>query len=136
MDAVVGLYGLVEGCFVELLNRLTVLCLICLVPLSAGAQSSGDRKEIGVTAALNPNASGTPPQSEPRVLEVGVNVFTNERIATTEGGQAQMLFIVESAFTVGPNSEVVLDEFVFDPDTGTGRLALTATKGVFRFVGG
>ena len=115
---------------------LAVLCLLGLIPLSAGAQSSRDGTEIGVTAALNPNATGTLAQSEPRLLEVGVNVFTNERITTTEGGQAQMLFIDESAFTVGPNSEVVLDEFVFDPDTGTGRLALTATKGVFRFVGG
>ncbi len=47
-----------------------------------------------------------------------------------------MLFLDESAFTVGPNSDVVLDEFVFDPDTGTGRIALTAAKGVFRLVGG
>jgi hypothetical protein len=115
---------------------LALISCIFFAPFSANAQTSRDGAEIGVTAALNPNATGTPPQAAPRLLEVGVNVFANERIATTEGGQAQMLFIDESAFTVGPNSEVVLDEFVFDPDTGVGRLALTATKGVFRFVGG
>ena len=38
--------------------------------------------------------------------------------------------------TIGPNSEVVLDEFVYDPNTKTGTLALTATKGLFRLVGG
>ena len=53
------------------------------------------------TAALNPDTTGTAPQSESRLLEVGGNFFTNERIATTEGGQAQMLFIDESAFAVG-----------------------------------
>ena len=47
-----------------------------------------------------------------------------------------MLFLDESAFTVGPNSDFVLDEFVFDPTTGTGKIALTAAKGVFRLVGG
>ena len=99
----------------------------------AHAQSG---KEIGVAAAVNPQAQGTPPSSKPRTLNVGVNVQTNERIVTSEGGQAQMLFLDESAFTVGPNSDVVLDEFVFDPDTGTGRIALTAAKGVFRLVGG
>ena len=31
---------------------------------------------------------------------------------------------------------MVLDEFVYDPATGSGKLAMTATKGVFRLVGG
>ena len=119
----------------RLVVRLAAVLVALIGPVAALAQS-GNGPQIGVTAALNPNATGTPPQSAPRVLEVGVNVFANERIATTAGGQAQMLFIDESAFTVGPNSDVVLDEFVFDPATGTGRLALTATKGVFRLVGG
>ncbi len=47
-----------------------------------------------------------------------------------------MLFLDESALTIGPNSEVVLDEFVYDPNTKTGKLVLTATKGLFRLVGG
>ncbi len=116
--------------------RFVVLCVVLLAPLAVQAQSQRGGGEIGVTAAINPNATGATPLSEPRLLEVGVNVFANERIFTTAGGQVQMLFIDESAFTVGPNSEVVLDEFVFDPDTGTEKLALTAAKGVFRFVGG
>jgi len=92
--------------------------------------------QIGVAAAVNPDAQGTPPSAETRTLEVGVNVQANERIVTSANGQAQMLFLDESAFTVGPNSDLVLDEFVFDPSTGTGRIALTAAKGVFRMVGG
>ena len=47
-----------------------------------------------------------------------------------------MLFLDESALTIGPNSEVVLDEYVYDPEQKTGRLVLNATKGVFRLVGG
>ncbi len=74
---------------------LALISCIFFAPFSANAQTSRDGAEIGVTAALNPNATGTPPQAAPRLLEVGVNVFANERIATTEGGQAQMLFIDE-----------------------------------------
>lgn len=92
--------------------------------------------EIGVAAAVNPNAQGTPPAAETRTLEVGVNIQANERIVTSANGQAQMLFLDESAFTVGPNSDIVLDEFVYDPATGTGKIALSAAKGVFRMVGG
>jgi len=104
-----------------------------IVGTAAFAQTSS---EIGVAAAVNPQAQGTPPAAEARTLQVGIQVQENERIVTSAGGQAQMLFLDESAFTIGPNSDVVLDEFVFDPSTGTGKIALTAAKGVFRLVGG
>ncbi len=91
---------------------------------------------IGVTAAVNPQASGQAPAQQRRELRVGVNVVANERIVTSAEGQAQMLFRDESAFTIGPNSDVVLDEFVYDPNTQTGKIAFSATKGVFRLVGG
>ncbi len=70
------------------------------------------------------------------MLTVGTNVFTQERIVTGERGQTQMLFLDESALTIGPNSDMVLDEFVYDPDAQTGSLVINATKGVFRLVGG
>jgi len=92
--------------------------------------------EIGVTAAVNPEAVGKPPSGAARVLHVGINVFGNEVVTTGEKGQTQMLFLDESALTIGPDSSVVLDEFVFDPNAKTGKIALNAVKGVFRFVGG
>ena len=96
----------------------------------------GQNPQIGVTAAVNPAAEGRPPGAAARELRVGVNVVANERIVTTAGGQAQMLFLDESAFSIGPDSDVVLDEFVYDANAGTGKIALSATKGVFRVVGG
>ena len=92
--------------------------------------------EIGVAAAINPDVTGTPPDQEKRLLLVGANVFHNERVVTGEKGQTQMLFVDQSALTIGPDSEVVLDEFVYDPDTETGTIVLNATKGLFRLVGG
>ncbi len=92
--------------------------------------------EIGVTAAVNPEALGKPPAAAARVLHVGINVFSNEAVTTGVKGQTQMLFLDESALTIGPNSSVVLDEFVYDPNAKAGKIALNAVKGVFRFVGG
>ena len=115
----------------RLLATCTALCV--LFAASAFAQSE---TQIGVTAAVNPQASGTPPVSDTRVLQVGTDVVSDERVTTTESGQVQMLFLDESALTIGPNSDVVLDRFVYDPDTKTGELVLAATKGVFRLVGG
>src|SRR5690606_4701626 len=75
-------------------------------------------------------------QQEARVLQVGLDMFQNERVQTGERGRTQLLFLDGTALTVGPNSDIVLDEYVFDPTAGTGSIALSATRGVFRVVGG
>ena len=36
----------------------------------------------------------------------------------------------------GPNAQLTIDKFVYDPATKTGDLAINASKGVFRLVGG
>lgn len=110
------------------------IVLMSLALLAPGAEAR--QLEIGTTAAVNPATTGTPPGQETRTLFIGANVFFKERIATSETGQTQLLFLDASSLTVGPNSEVVLDEFVYDPGTSTGALALTISKGVFRFIGG
>ena len=48
----------------------------------------------------------------------------------------QLLFVDQTTLTIAPNSEVVLDKFVFDPDRGTGEIAISLTKGALRFIGG
>jgi len=104
--------------------------LLLSVPIMAPAQT------VGVTGAVNPNTTGTPPGATVHALGTGNDVVFNERITTEASGQADILFVDRSALTVGPNSDLVIDEFVYSPDTGTGKLAASATKGVFRFVGG
>ncbi len=99
-------------------------------------QHAGASNEAGVAAAVLPPARGIPPQEDARVLKVGIDVFVNERVQTDEGGKAQLLFFDGSALTIGPNSDVVLDKFVYDPDAKTGELVFSAAKGVFRVVGG
>lgn len=92
--------------------------------------------DIGVAAAVRPQATGTPPEQEARILHVGIDLFANERIETGKAGQTHLLFRDGSALSVGPNASLKLDEFVYSPETKSGTLALSVTKGVFRFVGG
>ena len=105
--------------------------LVAFSPAVASAAAN-----IGVTSAVRPQATSTAPQAEPRVLEVGTDVVANERIVTGAEGKTHLLFRDGSALTIGANAEVVLDEFVYDPIGKTGTIALSATKGVLRFVGG
>jgi trimeric autotransporter adhesin len=116
-------------------KRVAVYLTACvaIMPLpSAFAQD----QPAGKTAAVNTTARGTPPSSPTRVLLVGQNVFQQERVQTDGGGQVQMLFVDGTTLTIGPNSDFVLDDFVYDPASGTGRLAATMSAGLLRFVGG
>src|SRR6266568_1536918 len=38
--------------------------------------------------------------------------------------------------SIGPNSDLTIDQFVYDPKSGTGKLAMSATRGLLRYVGG
>ena len=110
------------------------LSYVAIAALVAGPVQANSR--IGVSAAVLPNATGTPPDEEMRVLKIGIDMFADERIETGPKGKAQLLFLDGTALSVGPNSDLRLDEFVYDPDAKAGKLALSATKGVFRIVGG
>jgi hypothetical protein len=104
--------------------------------LTAAASLLPAQERVGINSAVNPQATGTPPGGAARRLVIGQDVVFNEHITTTEGGQTQLLFVDESSMTVGPNSDLVIDQFVYDPRTGTGKLAMTATRGLLRYVGG
>jgi len=110
--------------------------LLAALLLAAAAPALADSIEVGVAAAVNPDATGTPPGAETRTIEVGLDMMRDERVVTGSQGRTQMLFLDGSALTVGPDSDITLDEFAYDPAAGTGKLAFSATRGLFRFVGG
>ena len=93
-------------------------------------------QEIGTTTAVTILTTGQPPGSSARELEIGTDVVANERLVTSQSGRAQLIFQDRSSLTVAPNSDLVLDEYVYDPETKTGKVVFSATKGFFRFVGG
>jgi hypothetical protein len=91
---------------------------------------------VGVTSATDGDPLGKPPSDPGRVLRVGIDLQANEVITTNANDRAHLVFIDGTSLTVGPNAQLTIDKFVFDPDTKTGDLAINASKGVFRLVGG
>jgi hypothetical protein len=91
---------------------------------------------VGVTAAVTPEATSVPPGEAPRTLRIGNALVYNERIDTSGSGVVQVLLLDGSTFTVGPNSDLVIDKFVYDPARGKGELVASFTKGALRFIGG
>ena len=103
--------------------------------LAFGGGQALSAERIGTAAAVKNRATGTL-DSKTRALKVGLGVFEKERIDTSAGSRAQLIFNDETALTIGPNSSVTLDEFVYDPKSNTGKAVIIATKGAFRFVSG
>jgi FecR protein len=64
----------------------------------------------------------------------GVNLGSH--ILTGPNGRMQVLLNDETVFTLGPNSDMVLDQFVYDPATSATKAEAHFAKGTFRWVTG
>ncbi|MEO0359858.1 MAG: FecR domain-containing protein, partial [Pseudomonadota bacterium] len=104
-----------------------------IAALLAGAAAAS---EIGSVAAVNRDIDGTPPGATTRALLLGDRLIANERLVSSPDGSGQMLFLDQTTLTVSPNSEIVLDKYVYDPATQTGEIGVTMTRGVLRMIGG
>lgn len=92
--------------------------------------------KVGVTSATDGDPLGKPPTEKERVLRIGIDVQANEVVTTNATDRAHLVFLDGTSVTIGPNARLVIDKFVYDPNTKKGELALTAGTGVFRLVGG
>ena len=90
---------------------------------------------VGVTAAVNQDAKGIV-GANVRTISLGDSVVFNQRIQTGGSGLVQVLLADGTTFMVGPNSDLVIDSFVYDPNAGTAQVTASFTKGVLRFIGG
>ncbi|MCK4869260.1 MAG: hypothetical protein KAT39_14500, partial [Alphaproteobacteria bacterium] len=114
------------------------ICAIALAAMVAGlampamaAQQSG----IGITSLVVKDVEGKTDE-EIRRLALQDSVYQNEIVQTGLESASELRFADDTRISVGPNSTIVLDEFVYDPDPGEGTFALTVTEGVFRFFSG
>lgn len=101
--------------------------------LSAGTAYA---ETVGAAAAVRPASTGTPPGGAARTLQAGTKIESQERITTSGSGSLQVMFNDKSTLTIGPNSDMVIDQFVYNPGASGGKFAASLTKGALRFVGG
>ncbi|MDP6708321.1 MAG: FecR domain-containing protein [Alphaproteobacteria bacterium] len=115
-----------------------ITALLCATAPALLNETAAQPSRAGVSAAVNGDVSRTP-AAKPAAstpLVVGNDVFMQDQIKSAADSRAQLLLLDESSFTVGPNSEVVIDEFVYDPAANQGKLLAKVTRGTFRYVSG
>ena len=96
--------------------------------VSARADSIGD--VVSVIPQANYQRAGV-------MQELSINdlVEQNDRVITTGDGSAYIHFLDDTVLTIGANSEVVLDKFVFDGERAR-TAVIQITRGTLRFVTG
>ena len=65
----------------------------------------------------------------------GTLIETNDRVET-KNGRVKIVFKDDTNVTVTESSSLVIDDFVYDPKSGAGKLGLKAAAGTVRYVSG
>jgi hypothetical protein len=117
---------------------LLLVAAACVGP--ANVTATADRQEVARQEVgrqeVGPQGVGPAADRSSRELLVAHDAMRNERIDTAHRGQVQLLFADQSSLSIAPGSEVVINEFLYDPQTQTGNLTATVTAGLVRYVGG
>ena len=107
-----------------------------LAPPAAAAV--GDK--AGITASVRGQVQQvsyrTPQAAIGRNVGSGDQIFLGDRIVTRAASGVQIMLLDGTTFSIGPDASMVIDEFVYDPATNTGRLSATLTRGTLRVISG
>ena len=71
-----------------------------------------------------------------RVVTSGDRIFLGDRISTGKASRMQIMLMDKTTFTIGPNASMVIDDFIYDPKSGGGKMTARVLKGAFRYVSG
>lgn len=110
-----------------------VLAVACLLAVSAFGMTTIARAAdpIGTAAKVEDTLNG--PSGK---LLTGASVFFNDKLSTDATGVGQIVFNDGTKLALGPNAQVTIDKFVYKGDGTFGELAVSMTKGAFRWISG
>ncbi len=100
------------------------------LPPAAGAVDRSGTVVAVIPASQANGAAGN------RTLYVSGPIYTGDIIKTSGDGEAQIRLDDDTKLVVGPNSYMVVDEFVFDSRNKAKKVSLNAVRGAFRFITG
>jgi hypothetical protein len=106
-------FAIGSGCNDSEANMKLQKTIVLLLAGTTLTTATAFAQQVGTATAVNPESRTTPPGGSTVVLKVGAHVMHKERIKTTPTGSVQLLFLDRSTLTIAPNSDIVIDEFVY-----------------------
>tara|TARA_B100001758_G_scaffold55103_1_gene45454 strand:+ start:1170 stop:2306 length:1137 start_codon:yes stop_codon:yes gene_type:complete len=98
---------------------------------SAAEKVNIEKQLIGIIGAISGNV-----KTETRELKTGDKIYLNETILAGADSGTQILLLDQSTFTIGSDSEVVMDTFIYDPDTNDGKIIAEVKQGSLKVISG
>jgi hypothetical protein len=112
------------------------LLVFPIVLMVHAPQVSAAPEKIGVVGANSATLSVLGGDGSKRNLQQGDAVYLNDTLMTDATGRAQIMFADRSTIMIKEHAQLKIDTFIYDPQENTGKLSMTAAKGVLRFIGG
>ena len=69
-------------------------------------------------------------------LKTGDKIYLGDTILSGTNSGAQLLLLDQSTFTIGSDSEVVMDTFIYDPKNNDGKIVSIVKKGSLKVISG
>lgn len=116
--------------------------MIWRAPLACALVALGFLSLSGSVLAASGKALGVKPaaavetRSDTKTLTVGADVFIGDRVVTGADGQVQIKFTDQTELVVGPNSALLIEDYLLRNDESAGKFAINALSGTFRFTTG
>ena len=105
-----------------------ILGVLLIAPLSVFAKVGEITKQIGQDGSIARD-------KEVIITNEGIGINMNDTI-TTSKAKLQLTFEDNTEVNITQQSKLIIDDFVYDPSAGTGKLAMNIAMGTVRYASG
>jgi hypothetical protein len=116
--------------------RLKILALFSTALLWSGTQAIAAPGDAIGSAVRIVNLVTAEYETDYRRLATGDDVRQDDLIEVSAKGTGELKLRDDTMLALGPGSQLLLDEFVYNPDMTGGAIVLNLVRGTFRFITG
>ena len=110
---------------------LAAVLIFLVTPAFTADKLNIEKQLIGIVGAISGSV-----KTETRELKTGDKIYLNETILAGADSGTQILLLDQSTFTIGSDSEVVMDTFIYDPETNDGKIVANVKQGSLKVISG
>ena len=110
---------------------LFILLILTFTTAAVAEKVNIEKQLIGIVGAVSGKVN-----TQSRELKTGDKIYLNETIFADKDSGTQILLLDQSTFTIGSESEVVMDTFIYDPDTNNGKIVASVKQGSLKVISG
>lgn len=121
--------------FGRCLRSVCAACVLALVYASLAADAGAAELEVGTAVLIKKKVTGKL-GTDVRELKTGFRVHRNELLQTGPEAQAELKLDDNTKLALGPDAELLLDEYAVAAGSDTKSIAVKLLKGTLRFLTG